>query len=176
MTKNSSIKLSRSEAYEALGLDYGASSAEIKRAYRRAVMLHHPDRNVGVPEEMVKLMHERVHLARVAYEKLDGHKNDSSALEYGDHDGLIWTPMCAAWFSAAKHPFSSHFPEQETVKLVETWERAGQQAVASQMAFAQSWMQAAESFWSSGWGTARSSRLSNEDSNPSSNIEFKIAA
>ncbi|MFQ5896077.1 MAG: DnaJ domain-containing protein [Nitrospinota bacterium] len=36
--------------YEVLGLPEGASQEEVKRAYRRLALLHHPDRNPGDPE------------------------------------------------------------------------------------------------------------------------------
>jgi hypothetical protein len=39
-----------SDPYETLGVDPGASEAEIRAAYRRLVQLHHPDHNGGSPE------------------------------------------------------------------------------------------------------------------------------
>ncbi len=38
------------EAYATLGLPYGAPFAEVKAAYKRLLMQHHPDRNNGSTE------------------------------------------------------------------------------------------------------------------------------
>lgn len=58
------------EAYEILGLDSSASDGEIKRAYRRLMNQHHPDKLVakGLPEEMIKLATEKTQEIREAYE------------------------------------------------------------------------------------------------------------
>jgi len=58
------------DAYAALGVKPSASNAEIKRAYRRMMSQHHPDKLVanGLPEEMVKLANEKTQQIRKAYE------------------------------------------------------------------------------------------------------------
>jgi len=58
------------QAYAVLGLKAGASDAEVKRAYRRLLSQHHPDKLVskGLPEEMMKLATEKTHEIRQAYE------------------------------------------------------------------------------------------------------------
>ncbi len=58
------------QAFAVLDLPEDASREEIKRAYRRLLSQHHPDKLVakGLPEEMMKLAAERTHEIRQAYE------------------------------------------------------------------------------------------------------------
>ncbi|MDX1594068.1 MAG: co-chaperone DjlA [Gammaproteobacteria bacterium] len=58
------------DAYAILGVDEKASDAEIKRAYRRLMSQHHPDKLVakGLPEEMMKVATQKTHEIRQAYE------------------------------------------------------------------------------------------------------------
>ncbi|MGR9107337.1 MAG: co-chaperone DjlA [Gammaproteobacteria bacterium] len=58
------------DAYAVLGLQPSASDAEIKKAYRRLLSQHHPDKLVskGLPEEMIKLATEKTRKIRKAYE------------------------------------------------------------------------------------------------------------
>jgi DnaJ like chaperone protein len=60
------------EAYALLGLDPSASDAELKRAYRRLLSQHHPDKLVskGLPEEMMKVAAQKTHEIRQAYERV----------------------------------------------------------------------------------------------------------
>lgn len=60
------------QAYELLGLAPQADEAEIKRAYRRLMSQHHPDKLVskGLPEEMMKLAAQKTHEIRQAYEMI----------------------------------------------------------------------------------------------------------
>lgn len=60
------------DPYEVLGVSREASDEEIKRAWRRLVREHHPDRLVaqGMPEEMVKQANDRLAAINAAYEKI----------------------------------------------------------------------------------------------------------
>jgi DnaJ like chaperone protein len=60
------------QAYGILGLDRRASDSEVKRAYRRLMSQHHPDKLVarGLPEEMSRLATERTQEIRAAYEQI----------------------------------------------------------------------------------------------------------
>ena len=39
--------MAKRDYYDVLGVDKGASASEIKKAFRRVAMKHHPDRNPG---------------------------------------------------------------------------------------------------------------------------------
>ena len=58
------------EAYEILGVPESASDSEVKKAYRRLMNQHHPDKLVakGLPEEMIKLATEITQEIKEAYE------------------------------------------------------------------------------------------------------------
>lgn len=58
------------QAYEVLGLTPKATDAEVKRAYRRLISQHHPDKLVskGLPQEMMQLATQKTHEIRQAYE------------------------------------------------------------------------------------------------------------
>lgn len=60
------------EAYEILGVDRNTSDAEVKKAYRRLMSQHHPDKLVskGLPEEMIRLANEKTQQIRDAYERI----------------------------------------------------------------------------------------------------------
>lgn len=65
-------KPSIDQSYAILGVDKGASDAEVKKAYRRLMSQHHPDKLVakGLPEEMMKVATEKTHEIRQAYEAI----------------------------------------------------------------------------------------------------------
>ncbi len=58
------------EAYQILGVGRDASEAEVKKAYRRLMNQHHPDKLVakGLPEEMIKLATVKTQEIRKAYD------------------------------------------------------------------------------------------------------------
>jgi DnaJ like chaperone protein len=60
------------EAYDALGIDKSATDAEVKKAYRRQMNQHHPDKLVakGLPEEMIKLANEKTQEIKSAYDTI----------------------------------------------------------------------------------------------------------
>ncbi|MBK1705689.1 co-chaperone DjlA [Halochromatium glycolicum] len=60
------------EAYALLGVSPKDSDATVKRAYRRLLSEHHPDKLVskGLPEEMMKMAAQKTHEIRRAYEMI----------------------------------------------------------------------------------------------------------
>ena len=64
--------LSAADAYAILGVDESCSDAELKRAYRRMMNRHHPDKLVakGLPEEMMRVATEKTREIKAAYDRL----------------------------------------------------------------------------------------------------------
>lgn len=60
------------DAYTLLGVAETATDADVKRAYRRLMSQHHPDKLVskGLPEEMIKLATEKTQNIKAAYERI----------------------------------------------------------------------------------------------------------
>jgi len=58
------------DAYAVLGVKASATDAEVKKAYRRLMSQHHPDKLVakGLPEEMMTIAKEKTQKIRKAYE------------------------------------------------------------------------------------------------------------
>ena len=65
-----SDSLTLTQAYKIIGVEKGSSEAEIKKAYRRLMSQHHPDKLVakGLPDEMIALATEKTQEIRKAYD------------------------------------------------------------------------------------------------------------
>ncbi len=71
-------QLSLDDAYRVIGVEADTSSADIRKAYRRLMSQHHPDKLVskGLPEEMIKLANERTAEISAAWDRIQqAHKN-----------------------------------------------------------------------------------------------------
>ena len=75
-SRSGSKQTSVEDAYKVLGIDESLNDKEIKRAYRRLLAQHHPDKLVakGLPEEMQKLANEKTHEIITAYEAIKKHR------------------------------------------------------------------------------------------------------
>ncbi|MDT8398713.1 MAG: co-chaperone DjlA [Pseudomonadales bacterium] len=62
--------MSVADAYQLLGLKQNASAEEVKKAYRRQMNQHHPDKLVskGLPQEMMEIANQKSQDIRSAYE------------------------------------------------------------------------------------------------------------
>ncbi len=60
------------QAYAILGVSPDASDAEVKKAYRRLLSQHHPDKLVskGLPEEMMQMAAQKTHEIKQAWERI----------------------------------------------------------------------------------------------------------
>ncbi len=60
------------QAYRILGVEPSAPDAEVKRAYRRLLSQHHPDKLVskGLPEEMMQMAAQKTHEIKQAWERI----------------------------------------------------------------------------------------------------------
>ncbi|EPN70917.1 chaperone protein DnaJ, partial [Pseudomonas syringae pv. actinidiae ICMP 19101] len=74
--------MAKRDYYEVLGVERGSSEADLKKAYRRLAMKHHPDRNPDdkASEEMFKEANE-------AYEVLSDASKRAAYDQYG-HAGV----------------------------------------------------------------------------------------
>ena len=63
---------SPADAYAILGVEETCSDADLKRAYRRMMNRHHPDKLVakGLPEEMMRVATEKTREIKAAYDRL----------------------------------------------------------------------------------------------------------
>jgi len=74
---NYAENVSDEDAYAILYLSPTATNEEIKKAYRRLVSMHHPDKLVakGLPEEMLKIAENKTREIRLAYERIRAIRN-----------------------------------------------------------------------------------------------------
>jgi len=65
------------DPYAALGVKRSATNAEIKRAYRKLMSQHHPDKLVakGLPEEMMKMAQQKTREINTAYDRIKDERN-----------------------------------------------------------------------------------------------------
>jgi curved DNA-binding protein CbpA len=56
--------------YRVLGLDPAATDAEVEQAYRRLIAQYHPDRLVGVAEDLRRQAEDKAGEINAAYERI----------------------------------------------------------------------------------------------------------
>ncbi len=74
--------MSKRDYYSVLGVTKNASESEIKRAYRKLAMKHHPDRNKGNKDDEAKFKE-----ANEAYEVLSNSQQRAAYDQFG-HAGV----------------------------------------------------------------------------------------
>ncbi len=74
--------MAKRDYYEVLGVQRNASEADIKKAFRRLAMRHHPDRNTGDADAEIKFKE-----AKLAYDVLSDPKKRSAYDQFG-HAGV----------------------------------------------------------------------------------------
>lgn len=72
-------KTALAEAYQALGVTADSSDQQIKRAYRKLMSQHHPDKLIGqgVPEDMIAVATEQAKEIQLAYDLIKKHRGQS---------------------------------------------------------------------------------------------------
>ncbi|WP_392563412.1 co-chaperone DjlA [Orbus wheelerorum] len=74
--QNKSPQNDINNAYKVLGVESSADNATIKRAYRKLMNEHHPDKLVskGLPKEMLEAAKKRAQEIQIAYDLIKAHK------------------------------------------------------------------------------------------------------
>lgn len=69
------------QAYQVLGVDARASDIDLKKAYRRLMNQHHPDKLVarGLPEEMMAIAKEKTQEIQEAYETIKAQRKKEAS-------------------------------------------------------------------------------------------------
>lgn len=69
---NRDFASSLQKAYKILGVDSTTTQANLKKAYRKLMSQHHPDKLIakGLPEEMLKIAKEKTQEIQAAYEEI----------------------------------------------------------------------------------------------------------
>ncbi|MFT3791063.1 MAG: co-chaperone DjlA [Rudaea sp.] len=62
------------DPYAVLGIERNVSDAEVKRAYRKLMSQHHPDKLGNIPDELKRRAEERARDINAAYEKIRGER------------------------------------------------------------------------------------------------------
>jgi molecular chaperone DnaJ len=97
--------MSKRDYYEVLGLAKGASEDDIKKAYRKLAMKHHPDRNQGDKES-----ENRFKEAKEAYEVLSDAQKRAAYDQYG-HAGVDPSMGAAGAGGAGFRDFADAFSD-----------------------------------------------------------------
>src|SRR3990167_5657928 len=95
--------MAKKDYYEILGVNRDASDDEIKKAYRKMAMKHHPDRNPDNPAA-----EEKFKEAKEAYEILSDGQKRAAYDQYG-HAGIDQQAGMGGGFGGGGNGFSDAF-------------------------------------------------------------------
>ena len=73
--KSMFIVVGRDSDYEILGITKDATNDEVKKAYKRMAMKHHPDKVAGMGEEVTRKATEKFQAVNEAYERIKKERN-----------------------------------------------------------------------------------------------------
>ncbi len=75
-SSNQSSKVSLEDAYQVLCVSTTASDAEVKKAYRKMMSQHHPDKLAakGLPDDMIEVAKEKTQEIQSAWELIKNHR------------------------------------------------------------------------------------------------------
>ncbi|HLK91918.1 MAG TPA: DnaJ domain-containing protein [Polyangia bacterium] len=103
------------DLYAVLGVARAATGAEIRRAYRRLALLHHPDRAgpAGAPifarlAEAYRMLSDPT--ARTAYDAHLFERERAFAAAPGQADGRAWSVQSVGWSASVKRPVPNLVP------------------------------------------------------------------
>ena len=113
----------RSDALKTLGLESGASAADVKRAHRKLMMELHPDSFIG-DEEGAEAAKERMLEVQSAYGELGGGQGAGSGSFYESIGGKARVSFSGPLGKSALGPLGKSRPEQEAEFEAGGW-RAG---------------------------------------------------
>ena len=67
--------MAKRDYYDVLGINKSANPAEIKSAYRKLAVKYHPDKLIGVSEDIKNLAEEKFLAVKEAYEQIMKSRN-----------------------------------------------------------------------------------------------------
>ncbi|MDE1828908.1 MAG: DnaJ domain-containing protein [Thaumarchaeota archaeon] len=119
------------QCYQVLGLKDGASMKDIKSAYRKLALEHHPDKNKGKDNNMFKIISEAYQTLRTEYKKSIGPSSGSTRREDKNRESDF----------GPKRPWGARDSDKTPS---EDWTRHTRYAESAYQDF---WKQYEEAFW-----------------------------
>jgi molecular chaperone DnaJ len=103
------------DLYAVLGVARAATGAEIRRAYRRLALAHHPDRAGPASADAFARIAEAYHMlsdptARTAYDAHLFERERAFAPAAGQSDGRSWSVSAVGWSASWQRPIANLLP------------------------------------------------------------------
>jgi molecular chaperone DnaJ len=105
----------QADLYAVLGVARAATGAEIRRAYRRLALAHHPDRAGPAGAETFARIAEAYHMlsdptARTAYDAHLFERERAFSPAAGQSDGRAWSVSAVGWSASWQKPIANLLP------------------------------------------------------------------